>query len=227
MNGAIGERGRERVVDEPVLLEQRQPVEARARDGHLEVVAAARAVLDRDLGRVRKRVPQDRLEPLACHGFDASRAGKNCAMRWQIVLLAVLYSALAIIAALALFVYGAYDCYENCRYDVPNPPWPDDIDAWQWDAILWLGVASLVAAVAFLIAVFRLGGWIAAALLGAHVALVGVGGGFVRAAGEVDTSLLVLVAVGLAAPGAALIAVQARSASSRADGRGIRADPTA
>jgi hypothetical protein len=147
-------------------------------------------------------------------------------MRWQIVLLAVLYSALALVAALALSVYGAYDCYENCRYDVPNPPWPEDIDAWQWDAILWLGVASLVAAVVFLIAVFRLGGWIAAALLGAHVALVIVGGGFVRAAGEVETSLLVLVAVGLAAPGCALIGLRARSASSRAGARDTRADPT-
>ena len=39
-------------VDPPVLLEQRQTVEARARDRDLEVIAATRSVLDPDLGRL-------------------------------------------------------------------------------------------------------------------------------------------------------------------------------
>jgi hypothetical protein len=46
VNRAIGERGCERFVDESVLLEQGQPVEACARQGDLKVVAAAGAVLD-------------------------------------------------------------------------------------------------------------------------------------------------------------------------------------
>ena len=56
MNGAVAERLGQRVVDQPVLLEQRQPVETRARDGDLEVVTAAGAVLDAQLRRVGKRV---------------------------------------------------------------------------------------------------------------------------------------------------------------------------
>src|SRR5204862_134260 len=46
----------EGVVHEPVLLEQRQPVEPGARHSDLEVVAAAGSVLDDDLRRVRKRL---------------------------------------------------------------------------------------------------------------------------------------------------------------------------
>ena len=56
VDGAVGERRRERVVDEPVLLDEREAVEAVAFDRHLEVVAAARAVGDRELGRVGERV---------------------------------------------------------------------------------------------------------------------------------------------------------------------------
>jgi hypothetical protein len=60
----VSERRGERLVDEPVLLDQREPVEAAARDRHLEVVAAAGAILDRDLARVGERVAQKRLERL-------------------------------------------------------------------------------------------------------------------------------------------------------------------
>ena len=51
VDGAVGERRGERAVDEAVLLDQRQPVERRARDRHVEVVAAAGAVDDVDLLR--------------------------------------------------------------------------------------------------------------------------------------------------------------------------------
>jgi len=49
MNRAIPEGGCEGIVDEPVLLEQRQAAETRACDRDLEVVPAAGAVLDLDL----------------------------------------------------------------------------------------------------------------------------------------------------------------------------------
>ena len=51
----------------PVLVEQREPVEARARHGHLEMVAAAGAVLDAQLRRVGKRVAQQGLQALGHH----------------------------------------------------------------------------------------------------------------------------------------------------------------
>jgi hypothetical protein len=62
MNGAIAKGVCESRVHEPVLLEEREPVEARARDGHLEVVAAARPVLDDEFGRVGKGGSQQALE---------------------------------------------------------------------------------------------------------------------------------------------------------------------
>ncbi len=54
MNGAITQGVGERVVDEPVLLDKREPVEARARDHDPEVVAAARSIVDRELLRIGK-----------------------------------------------------------------------------------------------------------------------------------------------------------------------------
>jgi hypothetical protein len=71
MNGAIAERICERLVHEPVLLEQRQPVEARARYANLEVVAAAGAVLDDELGRFGKRLPKQSLKPRGRHVAQA------------------------------------------------------------------------------------------------------------------------------------------------------------
>ena len=67
MDRPVPQRLRERVVHETVLVEERQPVEARARDDHLEVVAAAGAVLDAELRRVGKRAAQKRLETLDSH----------------------------------------------------------------------------------------------------------------------------------------------------------------
>jgi ATP-dependent Lon protease len=67
VDGAVPQRIRERLVDEAMLVEQRKPVEARARDGHLEMVAAARAVLDAQLARVRKRGAEQGLETVGGH----------------------------------------------------------------------------------------------------------------------------------------------------------------
>lgn len=66
MDGPVAQRLGEGVVDEAVLLDEREPLEARARERDLEVVAAAGAVLDRDLGRVGERIAQEELEGLGC-----------------------------------------------------------------------------------------------------------------------------------------------------------------
>jgi Lon protease-like protein len=67
VNGAVAERLRERLVDEAVLVEKRQAVEAWARHDHLEVVATAGAVLDAELVRIRERAAQQGLEPFDSH----------------------------------------------------------------------------------------------------------------------------------------------------------------
>ena len=144
-------------------------------------------------------------------------------MRWQTGLLAVVYAGFASVAALGLFVYGAYDCYEECRYDVPNPPWPYDIDAWQWDAIFWLGVAGGVATVVFLVAAFALRTWAGVAALVVQLSLVVAAALFVRAAGDASIGLIAFVVCVLAAPAIGLIVLPSRRANSRAGAPGTRA----
>lgn len=63
MDRPVRERIREGIVDEPVLVEERQAREARTGDRRLEVVAAAGAVDDGDLCRVGKRRAEELLEP--------------------------------------------------------------------------------------------------------------------------------------------------------------------
>src|SRR2546423_2486380 len=64
MNGAIAEGVCERLVDEPMLVEEREAVEARARDGDLEVIPAAGAVGHVQLGRVREGLLEELPEPV-------------------------------------------------------------------------------------------------------------------------------------------------------------------
>jgi hypothetical protein len=54
VNRAIAEGVCEGFVHEPVLVEEREPVEARARHGDLEVIAAAGPVLDAKLAGIGK-----------------------------------------------------------------------------------------------------------------------------------------------------------------------------
>jgi hypothetical protein len=68
----VRERIGEGIVDEPVLVDERQPGEAGARDADLEMIAAARTVDDRELGRIRKRSAEQLLEAGA-HAREASR----------------------------------------------------------------------------------------------------------------------------------------------------------
>ena len=74
MDGPVAQRLGERVVHEPVLVDERQAVEARALHDDLEMVAAAGAVLDVELVRVRKRAAQQRFEALDGHGHHGTGA---------------------------------------------------------------------------------------------------------------------------------------------------------
>jgi phage tail-like protein len=79
VDGSVAERRGQCVVDEAVLLEQRQAVEARRRDDHLEVVAAARAVLDAQLGRVGERLLQQALQRFGGHAAMVAAGGSATA----------------------------------------------------------------------------------------------------------------------------------------------------
>jgi hypothetical protein len=58
----VAERHSECLVDEPVLLDERKPVKAAARDRHLEVIASTGTILDRELARVGERAAQEGFE---------------------------------------------------------------------------------------------------------------------------------------------------------------------
>jgi hypothetical protein len=67
MNRAVPQRLRQGLVHEAMLVEQRHTVEARTRENHLEVVAAAGTVLDVELVRVREGTAQKRFEAIGSH----------------------------------------------------------------------------------------------------------------------------------------------------------------
>jgi hypothetical protein len=94
VDGAVRQRLRERIVDEPVLLDEREPGEARARDGDLKVVASARAILDRELGRVREGDPKELLEPVG-HERDASTGSVGAMSAFGLVARALASAAFA------------------------------------------------------------------------------------------------------------------------------------
>jgi phage tail-like protein len=67
VDGPVAKRLCERLVHQAMLFEQRQAGEARRRDGDLEVVAAARAILDAQFCCVGKRLLQQQLQRVDRH----------------------------------------------------------------------------------------------------------------------------------------------------------------
>jgi phage tail-like protein len=76
----------QRLVDEPVLVEQRQSGEARRRDGHLEVIAASGAVLDAELGGIRKGLLEKILQRFGCHAAMVAAQEREPARRTRLVM---------------------------------------------------------------------------------------------------------------------------------------------
>lgn len=66
MDGAVGQRGGENLVHAPVLVDECDAVECPADDGHLEVVAGARPILDLYIG-VGKSAGQQCADGLGVH----------------------------------------------------------------------------------------------------------------------------------------------------------------
>jgi len=75
VDASVCERCGQRVVDPPVLVDQREALERGRRDHDLEVVAAPGAVRDLQLGRVRKRL----LEKLG-DGYAEERTEETVAL---------------------------------------------------------------------------------------------------------------------------------------------------
>ena len=78
MDGAVAERGRERLVDAAMLVDEREPVEVGADDRHLEMIAGPRAVVDSYLSRAGERLLEQRADRVGLHighGSDRGYAG--------------------------------------------------------------------------------------------------------------------------------------------------------
>lgn len=73
MDGAVGQRVRQCVVDETVLIDAREVGEPRGNDGDVEVVASAGAVDDAELAGIGKSPAKECFEPLCHESDDTSR----------------------------------------------------------------------------------------------------------------------------------------------------------
>ena len=74
MDRPVRKRCCERVVDQAVLLDKREAVEALALNRHLEVVAATRTILDGEAARVGKGPAEKRFERVGSgHGAIVAR----------------------------------------------------------------------------------------------------------------------------------------------------------
>ena len=73
MDCSVGQRLRQGVVNEPVLVDSRKVAEARGDDGDVEVVARAGPIDDAELAGVGKRPAKERFEPLCHESDDTSR----------------------------------------------------------------------------------------------------------------------------------------------------------
>jgi hypothetical protein len=131
-------------------------------------------------------------------------------MRWPSAVITVAYLLLAALTAAALAAYGSFNCYEECRPNVAWPGWRHDRSAWQWGAMSWLGVSSLVAAIAFAVTAWRARSSAAAIALTVQLAAATAGGLLVHASGQESVLGVALVLAGLAALGSVLIVTRRR-----------------
>lgn len=75
MDAAVPQGLREGVVDQPMLVEPGEPVEAWRRQGYLEVVPTPRPVADLELGRIRERLCEEALQRRGTHHRSMVAAG--------------------------------------------------------------------------------------------------------------------------------------------------------
>jgi hypothetical protein len=73
VNCAVGQRLRQGVVDETVLVDPGEVAEARGNDGDVKVIAGAGAIDDAELAGIGKSPPKERFEPLGHESDDTSR----------------------------------------------------------------------------------------------------------------------------------------------------------
>jgi Peptidase family M28 len=107
VDGAVRERLGKRTVDEPVLLDERKPLESPVDDGDVEVVAAPGPVDHLDLLGLRKGGTEKPCEPLA-HHFDHTNKDRLAWSGMRRLLVGVVLAA-ALVALLGASPSAAFD----------------------------------------------------------------------------------------------------------------------
>ena len=126
-------------------------------------------------------------------------------------MLALCVAAASAVGALLAVVAGfGLRCDESCE---PGGSWRDDPDAWQWQLLEWTGIACLVAAIVLVVAVaaglrrLAVGGavlWSAAALVYGLLISDGL---------SVDSLLVIVLLLGLAAATCGSVALSRKASA--------------
>ena len=136
--------------------------------------------------------------------------GKLTLMRALAAFLVVGYLAGTILLGLVAALSGEFACSQiECASEAP---WYDNADAWQWDAMIVLGLASVpvgLTALAITVSIRRAAP--AAALVSLHALVIGAAVGLMLAASVGNRFQLALSFAATAGAGAALIYVRRRA----------------
>jgi hypothetical protein len=119
------------------------------------------------------------------------------------LLAGLIYLAAAVVWAALMGLSAILKCDDACS---ANGDWTDHVDAWQYDAILWLGLAGL--ALALVVLLLRLGRpSLARPVFGLHVGLFIVNAVILLAGRDPVPDLYSLIVLASFAAGAGFFAV--------------------
>jgi hypothetical protein len=132
-------------------------------------------------------------------------------MRVLVALLVVGYLVGTVLLGLAAALSGEFACSQvECSKE---SPWYDDAEAWQWDAMIVLGLASVpVGFLALAAAVVARRASVPVLVLASHASVIGMAVVLMLAASVVNRAQLTLGLLATIGAGAALIYVRRRLA---------------
>jgi hypothetical protein len=132
-------------------------------------------------------------------------------MRGLVALLVLGYLVGTVLLGVAAAVSGEFACSQvECSRE---SPWYDDADAWQWDAMIVLGLASVPVGFGALAAAVTARRALAPALLLAlHASAIGMAVALMLVASVVNRAQLTLAWLGTVGAGTALIYIRRRQA---------------
>jgi O-antigen/teichoic acid export membrane protein len=121
---------------------------------------------------------------------------------------ALAYTTLAGATALYAFLVGAFACFEECD---STGEWQEDGSSWQWEAIVFLGVAAAVVALLVLVLALAVRDQrFSAVALAIHMVVLTTAGAFIVASENVSAAFAATWIVLTGAAGLTLILARRR-----------------